>query len=145
MLKIFAITLTGVMVLICMMAFYAFQTGIAVLNVHDKISGRHVFIPVPVGLVNVGLNMVPGEMLMQVKQDLGPHRKIVQSLATELENIPDADFVDVQTKKERVLISKRGDNMIIDAQTRDQTVYISVPIRATGNIVAKLASISDRN
>src|SRR5262245_16775250 len=143
MLKIIAITLTGVMVLICMMAFYAFQTGIAVVNVHDKVHGKRVFVPVPVGLVNFGLNMVPGEILRQVRDDLGPHRKIVQSLADELENIPDTDFVEVQGQRERVLISKSGRNLIIDVQTPDETVYVSFPIRATGNIVAKLASIRD--
>lgn len=145
MLKIIAITLTGVMVLICMMTFYTFQTGIAVVNVQDKVHGKRIFLPVPVGLMNLGLNMLPGEMLRQVNHDLGPHRKVIQSLANELENIPDTDFVDVQTKKERILISKSGRNVIIDVQTPEESVYVSVPIRATGNIVAKLASISDRN
>jgi hypothetical protein len=145
MLKIIAITLTGVMVLVCMVAFYAFQTGIAVINVHDKVHGKHVFVPVPVGLMNLGLNMIPGEMLSQVSNDLGPHRKVVQSLADELENIPDTDFVDVQGKDQHVLISKSGRNLIIDVQTPEETVYVSVPIRSTGNIVSKLASMSDRN
>ncbi|HEY7161748.1 MAG TPA: hypothetical protein VH815_10840 [Acidobacteriota bacterium] len=145
MLKIIAITLTGVMVLTCMIAFYAFQTGIAVINVHDKVHGKHVFVPVPVGLMNLGLNMIPGEMLTQVNQELGPHRKIVQSLATELENMPDTDFVEVQGKHEHVLVSKKGGNLIIDVQTPDETVYVSVPIRSTGSIVSKLASMNDRN
>jgi hypothetical protein len=145
MLKIIAITLTGVMVLICMMAFYAFQTGIAVVNVHDKVHGKRIFVPVPVGLMNFGLNMIPGEMLSQVRNDLGPHRKIVQSLANELENLPDTDFVDVQSKNERVLVSKNGRNLIIDVQTPEESVYVSVPIRSTSSIVAKLASMSDRN
>src|SRR5262245_15055929 len=143
MLKIIAITLTGVMVLICMMTFYAFQTGIAVVSVRDNVHGKHVFVPVPVGLMNLGLNVIPGEMLSQLRNDLGPHRKIVQSLANELENIPDADFVEVQGQRERVLISKSGRNLIIDVQTPEETVYVSVPIRATGNIVAKLASMKD--
>jgi hypothetical protein len=145
MLKIIAITLTGVMLLVCMMTFYAFQTGIAVINVHDKVHSKRVFVPVPVGLMNLGLNMIPGEMLSQVNQELGPHRKIVQSLANELENMPDTDFVDVQGKDQHVLISKNGRNLIIDVQTPDETVYVSVPIRATGNIVEKLAAMKDRN
>lgn len=145
MLKIIAITLTGVMVLICMIAFYAFQTGIAVVNVNDRVHGKHIFLPIPVGLMNFGLNMVPGEMLAQVREDLGPHRKIVQTLASELENIPDTDFVEVHGREEHVLVSKSGRNLIIDVQTPEQTVYVSVPIRATGNIVAKLASMSETN
>lgn len=145
MLKIIAITLTGVMVLICMITFYAFQTGIAVINVHDKVHGKRVFVPVPVGLMNLGLNMIPGEMLSQVRNDLGPHKKVVQSLAKELENIPDTDFVEVQGKDEHILVSKSGGNLIIDVQTPDETVYVSVPIRSTGNIVSKVASMSDRN
>jgi hypothetical protein len=76
---------------------------------------------------------------------LGPHRKIVQALATELENIPDTDFVEVQGKHERVLVSKSGGNLVIDVQTPEETVYVSVPIRSTGNIVSKLAAMSDRN
>ena len=145
MLKIIAIGLTGVMTLICMVTFYAFQTGIAVVNVHDKVNGKHLFVPVPVGLVNVGLNIIPGEMLRQVRNDLGPHRKILQSFANELENLPDTDFVEVQSKRERVLISKIGRNMIIDVQTPEESVYVRFPIRATGNIVAKLASINEPN
>jgi hypothetical protein len=145
MLKIIAITLTGVMVLVCMIAFYAFQTGIAVINVHDKVHGKHVFVPVPVGLMNLGLNMIPGEMLSQVSDNLGPHRKVVQSLADQLENIPDTDFVDVQGKDQHILVSKNGSNLVIDVQTPEETVYVSVPIRSTGNIVSKLASMSDRN
>jgi len=145
MLKIIAITLTGVMLLVCMMTFYAFQTGIAVISVNDKVHSKRVFVPVPVGLMNLGLNMIPGEMLSQVRNDLGPHKKVVQSLANELENMPDTDFVEVQGKDQHVLISKNGRNLIVDIQTPDETVYISVPIRATGNIVSKLASMKDRN
>ncbi|MCI0417071.1 hypothetical protein L0222_30240 [bacterium] len=143
MLKIIAIGLTGVMTSVCMLAFYAFQTGIAVVNVHDKVHGKHLFVPVPVGLVNLGLNIVPGEMFRQVRDDLGPHRKMIQSLANELENVPDTDFVDVQSKQKRVLISKSGRNLIIDVQTPEESVYVRFPIRATGSIVAKLASFKE--
>jgi hypothetical protein len=144
MLKFIAIGIAGMMTLSCMVGFYAIQSGIAVIDFRDKVEGKHVFVPVPVGLVNHGINMLPGHMLQQVRGDIGPHNRIIQQLATELENIPDTDFVEIQKANERVLISKSGRNLIIDVDTPEESIYVRVPIRSTSSLIAKLAEVTEK-
>jgi hypothetical protein len=144
MLKIVAIGMSGMMMLFCMVGFYAIQSGIAVIDVRDKVEGKRVFVPIPVGLVNHGINMLPGQMLQQVRGDIGPHHRMIQQLATELENIPDTDFVEIQKANERVLISKSGRNLIIDVNTPEESIYIRIPIRSTSALIAKLADKTER-
>ncbi len=143
MLKIIAIGIAGFMSFSCMVGFYAFHSGIAVIDVRDKVEGKHVFIPVPVGLLNHGINMLPGQMLHQVRGELGPHHRIIQKLSTELEKIPDTDFVEIRKSNERILISKSGRNLIIDVDTPNESVYVRVPIRSTGALIAKLADTAE--
>ena len=144
MLKIIAIAIAGMMGLSCMVGFYAIQSGIAVINVRNKVEGKHIFVPIPVGLVNHAVNMLPGQMLQQVRGDLGPHHRIIHRLSTELENLPDTDFVEVRKSDERVLISKSGRNLIIDVDTPEESIYIRVPIRSTGALIAKLADSAEK-
>jgi hypothetical protein len=139
MLKIIAIGIAGMMSLSCMIGFYAFQSGIAVIDVRDKVGGKHVFVPVPVGLVNSGIDMLPGNMLQQVRGDLGRHHAIIKKLSVELEKMPDTDFVEIQTKRERILVSKSGRNLIVDVDTPEESIYVRVPIRSTGALMSKLA------
>ncbi len=127
----------------CMVGFYAVQSGIAIIDVRDKVEGRHVFIPVPVGLVNHGINMLPGQMLQQVRGELGPHHRIIQKLSNELEKIPDTDFVEIQKSDGRIVISKSGRNLIIHVDTPNESVYVRVPIRSTGALIAKLADTAE--
>lgn len=144
MLKIAAIGIAGMMTLSCMVGFYAIQSGIAVIDFRDKIEGKHVFVPIPVGLVNHGINMFPGHVLQQVRGDIGPHHRIIQQLSSELENLPDTDFVEIQKANERMLISKSGRNLIINVDTPEESIYVRVPIRSTGALIAKLADSTER-
>jgi hypothetical protein len=143
MLKIAAICIAGMMSLSCMIGFYAIQSGIAVVDVRDKVGGKHVFVPIPVGLVNTGLNIMPGNISQKFRGELGSHHRIIQKLSTELEKLPDTEFVEVQTKRERILVSKSGRNLIIDVDTPEQSIYVRVPIRSTGDLMAKLANSAE--
>jgi hypothetical protein len=144
MLKIIAIAIAGMMGLSCMVGFYAIQSGIAVVNIRNKVEGTHFFVPIPVGLVNHGVNMLPGQMLRQVRGDIGQHHRIIHKLSTELEKLPDTHFVEVRKSDERVLISKSGRDMIIDVDTPEESIYIRVPIRSTSALIAKLADSAEK-
>ncbi|HSE42360.1 MAG TPA: hypothetical protein VLH08_16460 [Acidobacteriota bacterium] len=143
MLKIVAIGIAGMMMFSCMVGFYAIQSGIAIIDVRDKVSGKHVFVPVPVGLVNASVNMLPGHVLNQVRGNLGTHHKIVRQLSIELEKIPDTNFVEIQKGDEHVLVSKNGRNLVIDVDTPEQSIYVRVPIRSTSDLLAKVAAAAE--
>ena len=125
------------------LAFYAFQSGIAVINVHDKVGGKHVFVPVPVGLVNTGFEHDTREMLQTGRGTIWVHiRKIVQDTSNGIGKIPDTDFVEIQTKRERILVSKNGRNLIIDVILRKRASMYVFRSVLPGAIVAKLARFS---
>jgi hypothetical protein len=143
MLKIVAIGIAGMMMFFCMVGFYAVQSGIAVVDVRDKVAGKHIFVPVPIGLMNAGVNMLPGHVLNQVRGTLGTHHKVVRQLSTELEKLPDTNFVEIQKGEEHVLVSKSGRNLVIDVDTPEQSVYVRVPIRSTSDLLAKVAAAAE--
>jgi hypothetical protein len=60
--------------------------------------------------------------------------------ARELERLPDFVLVEVESPRERVKVQKRGDYLVIDVDSDDETVHLSVPIRTVHDTLAGLAA-----
>lgn len=115
------------------------KTGVLIVDVQNE-DGR-IFLPVPMLLVNTALNFVPVAGHVKLPNELSTHSDLVQAAANELMLCPDGAFVEVITPREKISVSKKGANIIVDVKSQDEKVYVQIPIKATGKVLAKLASL----
>jgi len=119
---------------------FTIQSGLLVVDVRDKVHDQRVYIPVPMFLINTGVAMVPSDRLQEFQQELGPHAELLQAAGRELLNCPDGSFVEVESPDAQVSIAKKGRNLYVDVNSREETVHIQIPIASTANVLAQLAS-----
>jgi hypothetical protein len=141
LLKIATIGLAIYMTIVMGVVVVLQQTGVFVLSVQDKTKNRNLFIPVPMLMVNGALHLLP-EAKFHFARDRMDDEKLEWLMAAteELANCPDANFVEVQTAREQVLVAKRGANFLVDVNTPDKNVHLSIPIHATRKAIAQIFS-----
>jgi hypothetical protein len=105
--------------------------------------GISLYIPLPAALVDAGLAIAPGVMppdaLADARQEIGEWGPFLEELAHLLTTLPDATLVTVDDGDERVLVAKRGRNLIVDVDSPDARVRVSVPVRTVERAVAWVA------
>ena len=115
------------------------QTGLMIVDVQDR--DRHIFLPIPMIFVNTALRFTPISSHINMPDKLNRHYSTMQNVASELANCPDGPLVEVHDHRDNVLIEKRGANLIIDVKSDREKVYVQIPIQATSNTIAQLASL----
>ena len=119
------------------------KTGLLIVNVQNR--DGNLFLPVPLLLVNGALNFAPIADKVSMPHEFQHHSEVVQAAATELLNCPDGPFVEISNRDANMMVSKQGENLIVDIKTDDKKVYVQIPIKATGKTLAKLASLNVEN
>jgi invasion protein IalB len=114
------------------------KTGVMIVDVQSK-DGR-IFLPIPMLLLNTAVSFASMTGHVNIPDELNTHSDVVQAAADELMRCPDGPFVEVITPREKVLVSKKGANIIVDVKSEDEKVYVQIPIQATGKVFAKLAT-----
>ena len=140
------IEIIGILALLGVMLFVLggaamVSAGTVKVEVREKNAGGfHFAIPVPVNLVRVGLNFIPDEELAEMREELEPWMPAIQVILEELEACPDGPLVEVESGRETVSIVKRGREIVIDVDTPDESVHISIPLTGVGSILEKLTA-----
>jgi hypothetical protein len=115
--------------------------GLITVRVQEhKPNGSHVFVVAPAMLVPIGVRVAPHERLREIEGRVRPYLPTIRAAAEELAKCPNATFVEVQSPEEHVRISKGWGAIVIDVDDRDETVHVSVPIRAVQSAIEELAS-----
>jgi len=115
------------------------KDGLIEVNVqeHHK-GGDHVHLYVPATVATWGVHLAPEEKLREHlrnhRQDLG----IARVVLSELEKLPDASLVEVDSPKEHVHVQVRFGNLTVDVEDPGETVHVSMPIRAARKVVEDL-------
>ncbi len=102
--------------------------------------GINLTLPVPVNLASMALSFVPEEELADIRAELEPWMPVIEAVLSELERCPDGPLVEVEGRNETVSIVKRGRKIIIDVETRDESVHVSIPIRGVGRLIHRLGA-----
>ena len=114
--------------------------GFIHVRVHEKHpGGTNLALIVPAAVVPVALHFVPKEHFDQTPQDLQQVLPIVDAAIPELEKCPDGVLVEVVDPGEHVLIAKSGGSVVIDVDDHDDTVHVSVPLRAVRSSLHQIA------
>jgi hypothetical protein len=127
-------------------AYQAFGgMGTLVVDVHEKMPGGDlVHIEIPAVLIPITMLCVPDHAFIECHADdedmryAGP---IMRAVSRELQKMPDTEIVSVETSDEFVSIIKEGNNIIVDVDTREETVHVSIPIRAMESVSKKMEKV----
>lgn len=105
--------------------------GFVKVKVREKEpGGTHVNVIVPAALVNTSLEFVPNHYLADAADNLRPYLGIVDAAIPTLEDCPDGTLVEVHDESDHVVIAKRAGSLVVDVEDPDDTVHVSVPLRA---------------
>jgi len=124
------LTLTTVVVL---------KDGIIEINVQEKHEGgSHVHLYLPATVATLGVHLAPQERLREHLRREGEHLAIARTALSELEKVSDAVLVEVESAREHVRVAVHSGNFIVDVNDANDTVHISVPVRAARKVVEDL-------
>ncbi len=118
----------------------AFSEGaVSVRVLEKKRDGHHIRLPAMV--VPLGMRLVPNEKLEQASAEMRPWLPAIKLATQELAKYPDGPFVEVRSPREQVTITKQGGALVIDVDSNEETVHVSVPLRMVNHIARQLEAL----
>jgi len=125
--------------------YRASRNATAVVRVQEKHpGGANLWIPVPVGLARVALHFVPREDLPQLDPEARRYLPVARRIAQELAVAPDGVLVEVRSDDEQVLIVKRGGDLVVEVESLDEHVRVSLPAAALDEILGDVSRLPVR-
>jgi len=145
--KLLLAILAGVVLLVGGTAYATYRVftshGLITVDVAEKsMAGGRVRLVFPGLLLHAGtcaLRFAPERELHQLRHELGEIAPMMDVVAEELEAMPDTTLVRVESEDEYVYIRKKDGYLVIDVETEDEDVHVSVPIGAVNELVQALA------
>jgi hypothetical protein len=131
-----AVYITGVSAV----ALVLHRTGVVMVSVQDKTAGKQYFAPVHFLMVNTGMQLFPEHRFGSSFQKVYDDKRLVLAAWNELSKCPDADFVQVNTPENHVLITKRGDDLLLDVNAPDKRVQMKIPMAAAAKTLEMILS-----
>lgn len=115
------------------------KDGVIEVNVHEKRpDGSHIHLYLPGTVATWGVHLAPerriAEHLRGKQQDLA----IAHLALSELEKIPGADLVQVESPREHVNVAIRNGSLVVDVDDPGETVHVRMPIRAARKVIEDL-------
>jgi hypothetical protein len=115
--------------------------GFIHVNVNEKAAdGHHINLIVPAALVPVTLRFVPRQHLAEAAQNLRANMTLIDAALPALEQCPDGVFVEITEPGEHILVAKSGGSIVIDVNDADDSVRVSVPLRAAESAIHEIAA-----
>ena len=115
--------------------------GFINVRVHEKQpDGHNITVIVPAALVPTVLKFVPRERLSDSSAELREYLPVIDAAIPALEQCPDGVFVELIDANEHVIVAKRGGSIVVDVNDTDETVHVSVPLRAAQSSIHQIAA-----
>lgn len=105
----------------------------------DHPGGDNINLVVPATLAEAAIALAPVGLLRDKipMGEIAPFLPAIPALARELEDLPDAIYVEVSGPNETVRIEKKDGRFIIDVNDRYQTVHVSIPVTTVNRAIRK--------
>ncbi|RPJ58401.1 MAG: hypothetical protein EHM23_17705 [Acidobacteria bacterium] len=126
---------------IFMLATVLYQTGIVYVEVEEKRpDGHHLYIPVPVVLAHAAVACVPDKELKDVRAEMAPRKELIVAACDAISDCPDGAFVEYKNgDEEHVTVTKRGNYLLVDVDSKCEKVKVRLPIWSVRNLVTQVA------
>lgn len=120
---------------VVMSTAYVFHEGVIRVDVDEaRRDGAHVHFWVPATAVSAGLYVVPRHHLRLAVEQARPYLPALREFAKELQNYPNAKFVDVTDHHDHVTVSTVNGKILIDVVNDEETVHVRVPIETLRDV-----------
>ncbi len=116
-----------------------YRAGAVSVFVHEKRSeGSNVRVILPAVLVRPALSFIPRDKLARHLEEIRSWLPAIRIASRELERCPDGPLVEVESPGEKVSIVKRGDALVIDVDSEEDTVHVAFPLCLVTAVAEKL-------
>ncbi len=124
----------------------AYSMGTVTVSVHEKkLNGDQVYVPVPAVVIPLAMRLVRAEDFADAAAEVRPWLPAIKVAAEELARCPDTTLVEVTNHAENVAISKSGGSLVIDVDSPEERVHVSVPLRAAYMVAAQLERLDEKS
>lgn len=118
---------------------YVYRLGAVSISVIEKRpGGEHVRLFVPGAAITPSLNLIPENTWKEKSRDLQPWLPVVRKAARALEGVADGVLVEVESPEARVNVAKHTSALVIDVDTPEESVHVSVPLPLVESVAEKL-------
>ncbi len=115
--------------------------GLVQVNVREtQPESHHVYVVAPAMLMPIAMRLVPKNDLTDASQQIQPYMPVIRAAMDGLRDIDDVTLVEVKDLNENVRVDKRGGNVVVDVKDENDTVHVSVPIRAISSTLEQLSA-----
>lgn len=110
------------------------------VKVHPKTGGPSFSLPVPAAFVNAAADMATMKNF-ECDGELEAWRPAIQAAMQEFEKYPDMTFVEVDSYDDYIRISKVANRLVVDVDSDEATVRVSVPPQTVRKFVNAMTSV----
>ena len=128
---VFGGSLAVLMVFGAVSAWSVHSAGMFELDIHDQGPGGVDItgIRIPAALGHVALAFIPASVFDFCEDDdFARHAPLLEAACEELAEAPDFVLVEVISNDEHVLIRKEGNALVVDVESEDENVHVSIPL-----------------
>ncbi|MGI8783572.1 MAG: hypothetical protein ACR2L2_07995 [Acidobacteriota bacterium] len=115
------------------------SAGAVMVHVHRKEPGPFpIIVPVPVLLLRAAVALAPADKFEPAITHLRSLLPNIRAAVESLQEIPDCVLVEGQNARETFSVVKSGGSLVIDVETENETVHVSLPVSALSGLLASL-------
>jgi hypothetical protein len=117
--------------------------GLIRVSVDDTKPGKepaHLHLIVPAALAPAVLHLAPEHALRSGLEQARPWMPAARVACKELGRLADTDLVEVRNAHEHVRVSTRSGHLVIDVESRGETVHVSFPLRTAWRLAKQIES-----
>lgn len=117
----------------------AYSAGAVVVHVDSKEPGAFpIIVPVPVLLLQAAVALAPPDKFEPAMAQLRPLLPNIRAAVESLQEIPDCVLAEGRNGRETFSVVKSGGSLVIDVETNEETVHVSLPVSALSGLLASL-------
>ncbi len=100
--------------------------------------GDDVRIVFPAFLAHIAISLVPSSVFEHIDDQALEWMPVVADVSRKLEEYPDFVLVEVTSRNETVLITKKQGTLVVEVESDDENVHVALPLSLVGRVVNKL-------
>ncbi len=107
---------------------------------HERHDNGQIHVIAPAMLAPIAVRLIPSYKLYRASEKIQPWLPTIHAAIEGLNEAPDLTIVEVSDPDEYVQVTKSGSRVLVDVADVDETVHVSVPIKAIDSTVSALAA-----